>query len=121
MNNLESTVTLLKNSLHNSEIQLNNPQHNVPVRNDTSSEHALKSIENRLSVFETQLMNSFTLQNQMIIQNQLNIQNQLTLFNTQAQLSLAQSQMQNLHGRHGNYPSNHVYPSMTPMYPGPAL
>ena len=45
MNNLKSTVPLLKYFLHNSDNQLNNPQHNVPVRNDTSSEHALKSIE----------------------------------------------------------------------------
>ena len=116
MNNLESTVTLLKDTLHKSDIQTNTFQQRTSARTDRDSseamgEHVVKSLENKLGVFEAQMMQNFTMQNQMNLQNHFNIQNQLSLLNTQVQFSFAQSQLQSIHGQRD--PGN-VYPVMAP-------
>ena len=117
VNNLESTVTLLKDTLHKSDIQTNTFQQGTSVRSDRDrseamGEHVVKSLENKLGVFEFQMMQNFTMQNQMNLQNHLNIQNQLTLLNTQVQFSFAQSQLQSMHGHRD--PGN-IYPVMAPI------
>lgn len=89
VNNLENTVTLLKNSLNGSQ-----PGSSFEP-NTNRSEASRKNI----CSFESQLFNNLSMQNQMNFQNYMNIQSQLAILNTQTQISLAHTQLQSLYGQ----------------------
>ena len=116
VNNLESTVTLLKNTLSKSDNLTSVSYQSTSgskdsERSELPNEHTLKTIENKLSMFEMQMMNNFMMQNQMNFQHHMNIQNQLTLINAQTQLSFAQSQARCMYGPTDSRPTS-VYPAM---------
>ena len=119
VNYLESTVSLLKTTLNKSEIQPSVCQQNTPIGIDagiseTSGDYVLKSVENRLCKFETQLMNNLSIQSQLNFQNHMNIQNQLAIQNTQLQIASTYPRFQSILP-HFDHRYGYINPNMTPI------
>ncbi|MCG8113223.1 MAG: hypothetical protein N0E59_20925, partial [Candidatus Thiodiazotropha taylori] len=105
INDLQNTVSVL-NGIKDLNVQ--SPQNEsqkctgtgtIPILNhEMSGEYTLRTMENKLNLFEANIMNALNLQNQLTLQNFMNMQNHLSIMSMQSQISSVQSQMQNVWG-----------------------
>ena len=125
INDLQDNVALL-NSIKDSKLEptLKDCHQSVNANaegyRETSGASLLRSVDNKLYMFETQLINNMNLQNQLNFQNYMNIQNQLSILNMQTQISQLTSTHippNNIYGHHNlqySYYQNRI-PSMNPI------
>ena len=95
-NDLQNTVTVLNNLKESKAKPLQSGCQQSAFMNsaghrETSVDFVLRSVENKLYMFEAQLMNNVNLQNQLNFQNYINIQNQMSVLNMHSQISSVQA------------------------------